>query len=86
VKTTSSFSEKVYAVVRKISCGQTLTYGEVARLAGSPHAARAVGTALSKNFAADVPCHRVLRSDGGLGGYNRGLKRKIALLKSEGVK
>ncbi len=62
-----------------------MTYGEVAKALGKPGAARAVGTALSKNWDPQVPCHRVIRSDGGMGGYNRGLARKTAILKEEGA-
>lgn len=75
-----TFTEKVYEVTKKIPKGSTLTYKEVAKLAGNPKAFRAVGTILSKNFNAEIPCHRVVRSDGGMGGYNRGgvvEKRKI---------
>lgn len=63
-----------------------MTYGEVARAAGSPRAARAVGSALRKNpDLARVPCHRVVRFDGGVGGYAGGVRAKIKLLRSEGV-
>ncbi|MBI2623487.1 MAG: MGMT family protein [Candidatus Liptonbacteria bacterium] len=74
-----SFKERVYAVVAKIPRGKVLTYKEVARRAGSPDASRAVGNILAKNFNPKIPCHRVIRSDGKLGGYNRGgdLKREI---------
>lgn len=64
--------EKVYEITRKIPNGSTLTYKEVALKAGHPNAARAVGTILSKNFNKEIPCHRVIRSDGKMGGYNRG--------------
>lgn len=81
-----SFTEKVYAVVAKIPKGKTMTYKEVAIKIGMPNACRAVGTALSKNTDTKrVPCHRVIRSDGGMGGYAWGIKKKIALLKREGV-
>ncbi len=82
----TSFSKKVYAVVAKIPKGKTLTYGEVAKRAGAPNAARAVGTALSKNFDPKIPCHRVVRKDGGMGGYNRGgSRKKLGLLQKEGA-
>jgi O-6-methylguanine DNA methyltransferase len=85
-KHVKNFTEKVYAVVAKIPKGKTLTYQEVARLAGNPGAYRAVGTALGKNIdPKKVPCHRVIRSDGGMGGYAWGIKKKIALLKGEGA-
>ena len=81
-----TFSEKVYEVVRKIPKGQTLTYKQVAVLAGSPQAFRAVGNILTKNYNPDIPCHRVVRSDGQTGGYNRGSLNKKKLLQQEGVK
>ena len=85
-KTASIFAEKVRAVVRKIPRGKVLTYGEVARRAGQPKAARAVGTILSKNYDLAIPCHRVIRSDGKIGNYNRGgSAKKTAILKKEGA-
>ncbi len=80
-----TFGDKVRAVVRKIPKGKLLTYTEVARRAGNPKAVRAVGNILAKNFDPKIPCHRVIRSDGGLGGYNRGLEQKLAILKKEGA-
>lgn len=81
-----TFVEKVRAVVRKIPKGKTMTYKEVAAKAGNPRAARAVGAIMRANFLPDVPCHRVVRSDGSLGSYNRGgALRKQALLRSEGA-
>ncbi len=67
-----SFSSKVLEVVRSIPRGKTMSYQEVARLAGSPLAFRVVGSIMKKNFLADVPCHRVIKSDGSVGEYNRG--------------
>lgn len=81
-----SFTERVRAMVRKIPKGETRTYKEVACAAGSPGAARAVGTIMRNNYLKDVPCHRVIRSDGKLGGYNRGgVEKKYTLLKKEGA-
>jgi O-6-methylguanine DNA methyltransferase len=80
-----TFKEKVFAIVRKIPRGGVMTYGEVARLAGAPGAARAVGSVLSTNYDPKIPCHRVIRADGKLGGYNRGAEKKRELLKKEGV-
>ena len=80
-----SFTERVKSIVRKIPKGNVLTYAAVARKAGSPGASRAVGTIMAKNFDPKVPCHRVIKSDGGLGNYNRGgtaAKRKLLI--SEG--
>ena len=80
------FEQRVYAVVRRIPRGQTRSYAWVARQLGKPGAARAVGQALKRNpFAPRIPCHRVVRSDGSLGGYSArgGLRRKHQLLASE---
>jgi len=81
-----SFTERVHAVVRRIPKGQTRSYGEVASQAGSPGAARAVGSILKKNYDPTIPCHRVIRANGSAGEYNRGLEKKKRLLQSEGVK
>lgn len=80
-----SFKEKVFEIVRKIPKGKTLTYKEVAKKAGSPLAFRAVGNILNTNFDPKIPCHRVVRSDGKTGGYNRGAEQKIRILKKEGA-
>jgi O-6-methylguanine DNA methyltransferase len=75
-----TLTEKVYEVTKKIPKGSTLTYKQVAIKVGHPNAARAIGTILSKNFNKDIPCHRVIRSNGKMGGYNRGgvaVKEKI---------
>lgn len=87
-----SFADRVHAVVRGIPRGETLSYGEVARRAGFPGAARAVGTLMAKNFDNSIHCHRVICGDGRVGQYNRGetpdrgVALKIAKLKSEGVR
>lgn len=78
-----TFTDQVYKVVSKIPSGSTLTYKEVAKLAGSPKAFRAVGNILNKNYNPDIPCHRVIKSDGTLGGYNRGAEQKERLLNQE---
>lgn len=78
--TNKSFIERVLEVVKNIPSGETRSYAEVAKLAGSSGAARAVGTIMSKNYREDIPCHRVIKSDGTPGAYNRGgesLKRAI---------
>jgi O-6-methylguanine DNA methyltransferase len=80
---TSSFRAKVLAVTKMIPLGKTLTYKQVAIKAGSPKAARAVGAVLKTNFDPRIPCHRVIRSDGTLGGYNRGVKNKAKILLAE---
>lgn len=81
-----TFKDAVYEVVSKIPKGRFMTYKEVAVKIGKPNASRAVGTVLSKNFDSKIPCHRVIRSDGRMGGYNRGgIAKKLALLKKEGA-
>jgi O-6-methylguanine DNA methyltransferase len=79
-----SFKTDVYAVVRQIPRGEVLTYKQVAEAMGRPGASRAVGTALKENNDKTVPCHRVIRSDGKLGGYNGFQGKKERLLKEEG--
>ncbi len=79
----SNFTQKVLEIVAKIPKGKTMTYAQVAGLAGNPRAARAVGMIMSKNYDPAVPCHRVIRSDGGLGGYNRGIEKKAEILAQE---
>jgi O-6-methylguanine DNA methyltransferase len=69
--------------VKNIPQGKVFTYKQVATMAGSPRAFRAVGNILNKNYDPNIPCHRVIRSDGKTGGYNRGKKNKIVILKSE---
>ncbi len=80
-----TFANRVRAVVAQIPKGKTMTYKEVAERAGSPRAFRAVGNILNKNFDPNIPCHRVVRSDGTTGGYNCGAKRKREILQEEGV-
>jgi len=78
------FKEKVIKIVKKIPRGKVLTYKEVAEKAGKPRAWRAVGNILAKNKNPTIPCHRVIRSDGEIGGYNKGRRKKRELLKKEG--
>ena len=81
-----TFEQKVKEIVSKIPKGKTMTYKQVAAKAGSPNAARAVGSIMKGNYDPNVPCHRVVRSDGKIGDYNRGGRvEKIRKLKSEGV-
>jgi len=83
----SAFAERVYKIVAKIPKGKTMTYGEVAKKAGKPGAARAVGMFMSHNYNPKIPCHRVVRSDGKVGDYNRGgAIRKAKLLAEEGAR
>ncbi len=85
-KLTNLFQRRVFNIVKNTLKGKVLTYKEVAKLAGFPRAWRAVGNVLNKNKNPKIPCYRVIRSDGKIGGYNRGTKEKIKLLKKEGVK
>jgi AraC family transcriptional regulator, regulatory protein of adaptative response / methylated-DNA-[protein]-cysteine methyltransferase len=80
----TAFQQKVWKALREIPPGKTTTYRALARRIGAPKAIRAVGTACGANpVSVAVPCHRVLRSDGGLGGYAWGIERKRALLARE---
>lgn len=81
----TSFQRKIFELVKKIPKGKVLSYKQVAKLAGSPKAWRSVGNILNKNQDPKIPCHRVIRSDGKIGGYNKGKKKKLLLLKKEGV-
>ncbi|OGH84281.1 MAG: hypothetical protein A2488_01590 [Candidatus Magasanikbacteria bacterium RIFOXYC12_FULL_32_21b] len=69
--------------MRQIPKGKVLTYKEVAHKVGSPKAYRAVGNILNKNYDPNIPCHRVVRSDGKIGGYNKGSDKKKEILESE---
>ena len=82
----TAFQEAVWRELRRIPLGETRSYADIARAVGQPDAVRAVGTANGSNpVAVLVPCHRVIRSDGTLGGYAGGLDRKRKLLDSEGA-
>jgi O-6-methylguanine DNA methyltransferase len=80
----SVFRTRVLSVVRRIPRGRVATYGDIAALAGSPRAARAVGTVMRDCRDPGVPCHRVIAAGGGLGGYGRNLQVKRELLRAEG--
>lgn len=80
-----TFKERVLDIVRKIPEGKVMTYKQVAKKAGSENASRAVGSILKGNYNPEIPCHRVIRSDGVVGEYNRGRENKIKLLKKEGA-
>ena len=82
----SLFKAEVLKAVCLIPKGQVLTYKEVARIAGNRRAYRAVGNILSRNHNPKIPCHRVIRSDGKSGEYNKGARRKIQLLLDEGFR
>jgi AraC family transcriptional regulator, regulatory protein of adaptative response / methylated-DNA-[protein]-cysteine methyltransferase len=80
----TAFQRRVWDALQAIPVGSTATYAEVARAIGRPSAARAVARACASNgLAVVIPCHRVVRGDGGLGGYRWGVDRKRALLKGE---
>lgn len=82
-----SFTQRVWALTARIPPGRVATYAQLARVLGSPRAVRAVGNAQRTNpYAPQVPCHRVVASDGHLHGYAHGLARKRQLLQAEGVR
>ena len=81
-----SFSEKVYSILKQVPKGFVVSYGSIAKAVGSIGGYQAVGNALNKNLnAPKIPCHRVVCSDGKLGGYAFGVVKKIELLQSEGI-
>lgn len=85
---TSQFRDKVYTILKTVPRGKVVTYGQLATLAGSPKAARAVGMCMAQNQNAPiVPCHRVVASSGQLTGYSagEGIKTKKQMLTEEGV-
>lgn len=80
-----SFSEKCYSLLRKVPRGKITTYKDIAEAMGTK-AYRAVGTAMNKNpYAPEVPCHRVVNSNGEVGGFANGTSKKIEMLKKEGI-
>jgi AraC family transcriptional regulator of adaptative response/methylated-DNA-[protein]-cysteine methyltransferase len=80
----TAFQRRVWAALQNIQAGTTASYGEIAKLIGKPKAARAVAQACaSNNIGVAIPCHRVVRGDGGLGGYRWGIERKRAILERE---
>jgi len=80
----TAFQRRVWDALRAIPSGETRSYAEVARAIGAPRATRAVAQACGANpVALVIPCHRVVRSDGGLGGFRWGIERKRALLERE---
>lgn len=83
----TAFQEAVWQELRRIPAGETRSYAEIAAAVGRPKAVRAAGSANgANNVAVLIPCHRVVRTDGTLGGYAYGLERKATLLKREGIK
>lgn len=82
----TAFQRAVWDAVRAIPAGETRTYAQIATLVGHPDAARAAGGANGRNpVSVLIPCHRLVRGDGGLGGYAWGIERKLALLNREGA-
>ena len=80
------FQKDVWNALMKIPYGKTVSYSEIAKASGHPKALRAVGTAIGKNpIPVIIPCHRVIRSDGSIGGYALGIDLKIRLLRLEGA-
>ncbi len=84
------FEEKVWNLAKKVPEGRVTTYGMIARKLGTK-AYRAVGNALNRNHhgfmsGGNVPCHRVVKSDGSVGGFAHGSRKKIELLKKEGIR
>jgi O-6-methylguanine DNA methyltransferase len=84
MENTGNFKEKVYKVVGETKKGEVMTYKEVAKAAGPKKAWRAVGNILNKNKNPKIPCHRVIKSDGKIRGYNKGVENKKRLLEKEG--
>ena len=82
----TEFERRVLELVSDVPRGKVVTYKQVAVRIGKPKACRAVGNALNKNpRPIEIPCHRVVRSDGKIGGYGLGVSRKVELLQNEGV-
>tara|TARA_B110000881_G_C18501117_1_gene476941 strand:- start:858 stop:1133 length:276 start_codon:yes stop_codon:yes gene_type:complete len=84
----TKFQLKVWAYLKKIPRGSVKTYSQVAKSIGKPLAVRAVANAIAKNpYPPKIPCHRVIKSDGSLGGYSGkgGITKKKMLLKKEGI-
>lgn len=85
----TDFQRDVWHALTMIPCGKTVSYKQLAEMSGHPKAVRAVANAVGKNpMAPEIPCHRVIRSDGSIGGYSGhgGIKTKKKLLESENVK
>ena len=80
-----TFRSKVLAIVRRIPPGRVATYGDVAAMAGSPRASRAVGNIMRECRSAGVPCHRVIAAGGRLGGFGGNIQLKRELLRAEGI-
>jgi len=81
----TDFKQNVLKVVSRIPRGEVMSYKQVAELAGSPRASRAVGNIIKQNYDPNIPCHRVIKSNGEIGDYNRGAALKKELLTEEGA-
>ena len=81
----SEFRRRVLSAVRRIPPGRVATYGDIAALAGTPRASRAVGNIMRACAEPGIPCHRVISAGGALGGYGGNLQMKRELLRAEGV-
>ncbi|MBD3229354.1 MAG: methylated-DNA--[protein]-cysteine S-methyltransferase [Candidatus Lokiarchaeota archaeon] len=82
----TEFEKKVFKITQRIPKGQVATYGQIARIMGNKYYARAVGNALNKNaYPITIPCHRVIKSNGEIGGFASGSEKKIELLKMENI-
>ena len=82
----TEFQSECYEALKKVPKGKVITYAGLARMVGRPKAHRAVGSAMNKNpYAPQVPCHRVVKSNGDLGGFATDIKVKIKRLQKEGV-
>jgi methylated-DNA-[protein]-cysteine S-methyltransferase len=82
----TGFEKKVYSACARIRKGRVSTYSEIAKAIGKPKACRATGNALNKNRSPLVPCHRVVRSNGKIGGFAHGSRKKQEMLEKEGVR
>ena len=86
MKNKKTFNSRCYEILRKVPRGKITTYKELAKAIGVSRGARAVGNAMNKNpYAPKVPCHRVIKSNGEIGGFAYGTKKKIEMLRKEGV-
>lgn len=79
----ATFTDQVREIVKNIPEGSTMSYGEVAKVAGSPRGARAVGTIMKNNTDPSIPCHRVIKANGNIGSYNGLRGKKEVLLRKE---
>ncbi len=83
----TDFEKQAYKTSKGIPRGKVSTYLEIAKAIGRPKSARAVGNALNKNpFSSQVPCHRVVKSNGRVGGFASGVRKKIKMLEKEGIR